>query len=170
MMFFWRVDGVFFFDGGFSAVATVGGEGRDPSFAATTVVAPMAGRGGGGTTRPSIRGTSTTGRNARRASQREAGRSDTPQRADFLVGDSAPRAGVACRMAGLFWDAAASRYDRRRPRKGEEAGPGGTALIEESARSDGRGDGARWRGSGGEGGGGGMVMAMLLGNRVARLE
>jgi hypothetical protein len=230
LMFFWRVDGVFFFDNGFSTAATVSGESSCPSFsrdgrffpfttadrfgrralglflllllpsveamgvgatrdtaldgnddatdgrvdaggratevtddaAATTVVAPVARRGGEGGTRPSTGGTSTTGRDARRASRREAGRSDAPQRDDFLLGDPATRSGVACRMAGLFWDVAASRYDRRRPHKGE-AGPGGTAFTEETAGSDGRGDGTSRRGSGGEGGGGGRVMAMLLG-------
>ena len=91
-----------------------GGRGTDSMDNATaaTVMAPLAERDGGGVTRPVIRVTTATGRNASRVSWLEAGRSETPQRADFLAGDSAPRVVVMCRMAGLFWVVDVSRYNR----------------------------------------------------------
>ena len=41
LMFFWCVDGVFFFNDGFSVAATVGGKGSCPLFFVTTVVVSM---------------------------------------------------------------------------------------------------------------------------------
>ena len=108
----------------------------------TTVVALMMGRGQRGATRPSTRGSLTTGRNTSRASWREAGRSDTPQRADFLAGHLASRAGVVCRIDYLFLVVAASGRNRQHQQKGE-FGTGGAALTKETARRNGRGNNVR---------------------------
>ena len=69
------------------------------------------------------------------------------RRAAFFRDDLAPLDGVACRMGGLFWLMAASRYKKRRPWTGETT-PGGSVVAEERVRRNRRDNG------GGRGGGG----------------
>ena len=78
-------------------------------------------------------------------------------RATFFRGGSAPRDGVACRTASLFWLVAASRYERRRPRTGETL-PGGAVVAQARVRRDGRDEG---RGRGGGGGKGAMLEQVI---------